>query len=137
MIFCSLVIVGVLSKRRDRALRIPTTPRPASASASAMTPTVRLSLNYCRKAHGAGLGVGRQSPGRLLPGLVFGVLHSARLALRLKPFEHRTRSSGALLNITRRTLARRLPSTARSPRIARKLLLERGQTLDDRGFDLE
>src|SRR4029077_18688938 len=78
-----------------------------------------------------------RSPGRLLPGLVFGVLHSARLALRLKPFERRTRSSGALLNITRRTLARRLPSTSRSPRIARKLLLERGQTLDDRGFDLE
>src|SRR4029077_16219807 len=47
MIFCSLVIVAVLSKRRDRALRIPTTARPASASASAMTPTVRLSLNYC------------------------------------------------------------------------------------------
>jgi hypothetical protein len=42
-----LVIVGVLSKRRGRALRTPTTPRPASASASAMTPTVRLSLNYC------------------------------------------------------------------------------------------
>jgi hypothetical protein len=37
----------VLSKRRGRALRTPTTPRPASASASAMTPTVRLSLNYC------------------------------------------------------------------------------------------
>jgi hypothetical protein len=50
MIFCSLVIVGVLSKRRGRALRAPTTPRPASASASAMTPTVRLSLNYCSKA---------------------------------------------------------------------------------------
>jgi diguanylate cyclase (GGDEF)-like protein len=48
MIFCSLVIVGVLSKRRGRAMRTPTTPRPASASASAMTPTVRLSLNYCR-----------------------------------------------------------------------------------------
>src|SRR5580693_2814318 len=47
MIFCSLVIVGVLSKRRGRALRTPTTPRPASASASTMTPTVRLSLNYC------------------------------------------------------------------------------------------
>ena len=49
MIFCSLVIVGVLSKRRGRVLRTPTTPRPASASASAMTPTVRLSLNYCTK----------------------------------------------------------------------------------------
>src|SRR5271167_2442928 len=49
MIFCSLVIVGVLSKGRGRALRTPTTPRPASASASAMTPTVRLSLNYCKK----------------------------------------------------------------------------------------
>src|SRR6185437_16693186 len=49
MIFCSLVIVGVLSKRRGRALRTPTTPRPASASASAMTPNVRLSLNYCMK----------------------------------------------------------------------------------------
>ena len=47
MIFCSLVIVGVLSKRRSRALRTPATPRPGSASASAMTPTVRLSLNYC------------------------------------------------------------------------------------------
>ena len=35
-------------ERRGRALRTPTTPRPASASASAMTPTVRLSLNYCR-----------------------------------------------------------------------------------------
>jgi hypothetical protein len=45
-----LVIVGVLSKRRGRALRTPTTPRPASASASAMTPTVRLSLNYCSRA---------------------------------------------------------------------------------------
>src|SRR5271168_4219313 len=51
MIFCSLVIVGVLSKRRGRALRIPTTPRPASASASAMTPTVRLSLNYCNRGY--------------------------------------------------------------------------------------
>jgi transposase len=40
-------MIGVLSKRRGRALRIPTTPRPASAFASAMTPTVRLSLNYC------------------------------------------------------------------------------------------
>src|ERR1700729_1551436 len=49
MIFCSLVIVGVLSKRRGRALRTPTTPRPASASASAMTPTVGLSLNYCTR----------------------------------------------------------------------------------------
>src|ERR1700748_1025584 len=47
MIFCSWVMIGVLSKRRGRALRTPTTPRPASASASAMTPTVRLSLNYC------------------------------------------------------------------------------------------
>src|ERR1700740_2684871 len=40
-------MIGVLSKRRGRALRIPTTPRPASAFSSAMTPTVRLSLNYC------------------------------------------------------------------------------------------
>src|ERR1700723_2393494 len=64
MIFCSLVIVGVLSKRRGRALRIPTTPRPASASASAMTPTVRLSLNYCNYDVGAQLG------GRI-PGLEF------------------------------------------------------------------
>src|SRR6202044_3291465 len=40
-----------LSKRRGRALRTPTTPRPASASASAMTPTVRLSLNYCTKTN--------------------------------------------------------------------------------------
>jgi ABC-type sulfate transport system substrate-binding protein len=40
-------MIGVLSKRRGRALRTPTTPRPASAFASAMTPTVRLSLNYC------------------------------------------------------------------------------------------
>jgi|SRR5271166_682174 len=45
-----LVIVGILGKRRGRALRTPTTPRPASASASAMTPTVRLSFNYCRSA---------------------------------------------------------------------------------------
>src|SRR5579872_6742517 len=56
MIFCSLVIVGVLSKRRGRTLRTPTTPRPASASASAMTPIGRLSLNYCTfgmlRAHG-------------------------------------------------------------------------------------
>jgi transposase len=48
-----LVIVGVLSKRRGRALRTPTTPRPASASASAMTPTVRLSLNYYSRVVGA------------------------------------------------------------------------------------
>ena len=34
-------------RRRGRALRTPTTPRPASAFALAMTPTVRLSLNYC------------------------------------------------------------------------------------------
>src|SRR5580692_10049728 len=40
----------VLSKRRGRALRTPTTPRPASASASAMTPIVRLSLNYCTRS---------------------------------------------------------------------------------------
>src|SRR5580692_11235251 len=56
MIFCSLVIVGVLSKRRGRALRTPTTPRPASASASAMTPTVRLSLNYCNVVGHVGHG---------------------------------------------------------------------------------
>ena len=30
-----------------RALQTPTTPRPASASTSTMTPTVRLSFNYC------------------------------------------------------------------------------------------
>src|SRR6202046_5214235 len=56
MIFCFLVIVGVLSKRRARALRTPTTPRPASASASAMTPTVRLSLNYCNLVGHVGPG---------------------------------------------------------------------------------
>src|SRR3954452_16946099 len=32
---------------RGRALRTPTTPRPASAHASAKTPSVRLSINYC------------------------------------------------------------------------------------------
>src|SRR5207344_1301187 len=36
------------SKRRGRALCHPTAPRPASALASAMTPSVRLSLNYCK-----------------------------------------------------------------------------------------
>ena len=51
MIFCSWVIVGVLSKRRGRARPNPMTPRPASASASAITPTVRLSLNYCISTH--------------------------------------------------------------------------------------
>jgi len=40
---------GVLIERRGRALRNPTAPRPASALASAMTPSVRLSLNYCSK----------------------------------------------------------------------------------------
>src|SRR5271169_4696621 len=50
MIFCSWVMISVLPKRRGRALRTPTTPRPASAFASAMTPTVRLSPNYCRYA---------------------------------------------------------------------------------------
>jgi len=38
----------------------------------------------------------------------------ARLALRLKPFERRPRSSGARPNITRRPLARGLSTTARS-----------------------
>ena len=73
------------------------------------------------KAHESRLGVGRRSLGPLLFGFVLGVLRGAQLALRLKPFERRPRSSGALLNITRRPLPRRLPSTARSPRIARKL----------------
>ena len=75
------------------------------------------------------VGIGRRSPGLLLFGFILGVLRSARLALRLKPFERRPRSSGALLNITRRALPRGLPSTRRSPRIARKLLLEGGHTL--------
>src|SRR4029077_21120147 len=77
------------------------------------------------------------SPGHLLFGLVLGVLRGARLALRVKPFERRPRSSGARMNLARRPLPRGLPSTRRSPRIARKLLLEGGQTLGDRGFDLE
>src|SRR3954447_22120807 len=33
-------------ERRGRALRTPTTPRPASASPQPMTPSVRLSVNY-------------------------------------------------------------------------------------------
>jgi hypothetical protein len=89
------------------------------------------------KAHEARLGVCRRSLGLLLSGLVLAVLRSARLALRLKPFERRPRSSGALLNITRRALPRGLSTTARSPRIARKRLLKRSQTPGDRRFDLE
>ena len=89
------------------------------------------------KAHEARLGVGRRSLGRLLPGLVLDVPRSARLAFRLKPFERRPRSSGALMNITRRPLPRGLPSTRRSPRIARKLVLKRSQPLADSRFDLE
>src|SRR6202040_3425772 len=85
------------------------------------------------KAHGARLGIGRRSSRLLLLGFILGVRLCARLALRLKPFERRPRSSGARLNITRRPLPRGLPSTARSPRIARKLLLEGRQTLADRG----
>ena len=61
----------------------------------------------------------------------------ARLALRLKPFERRPRSCRARLNLARRPFLRALPSTRRSPRIARKLLLEGGQPLGDRGFDLD
>jgi hypothetical protein len=37
-------------ERRGRALRTPTTPRPASASPQPMTPSVRLSVNYCTAA---------------------------------------------------------------------------------------
>jgi hypothetical protein len=61
--------------------------------------------------------------------LASSVCLGARLALRLKPFERRPRSSRARLNITRGALARGLPSTHRSRRIARKLRLEGGQTL--------
>ena len=61
----------------------------------------------------------------------------APLALRLKPFERRPRSSSARLNITRRPFARGLSTTRRSPRIARKLLLKRSQALGGRGFDLD
>jgi hypothetical protein len=43
----------------------------------------------------------------------------------------------ALFDFARRTLAPDLAATARSSRIARKLLLERGQTFADRGFDLD
>ena len=89
------------------------------------------------KAHGARLGIGRRSPRLLLPGLVLDVRLGARLALRLKPFERRPRSSGALLNLARRPLLRGLAATGRSPWVARKLLLERSQTLGDRRFDLE
>jgi hypothetical protein len=89
------------------------------------------------KAHVARPGIGRRNFRLLLLGFVLGVCLGARLALRLKPFERRPRSSGALLNITRRALPRRLSTTARSPRIARKLLLKRSQTLGDRAFDLE
>src|SRR3954464_11310176 len=38
---------------RGRALRTPTTPRPASAHASAKTPSVRLSINYCTYRDGS------------------------------------------------------------------------------------
>src|SRR5580700_2681639 len=48
-----------------------------------------------------------------------------------------TRSSGARLNITRRTLARGLSTTARSSWIVGQFLLEGGQPLGDHGFDLE
>ena len=43
----------------------------------------------------------------------------------------------ALFDLARRPVLRALPSTRRSPRIARKLLLEGGQPLGDRGFDLD
>jgi hypothetical protein len=74
---------------------------------------------------------------RLLFGLVLAVLGGARLALRLEPFKRRPRSCRPRLNITRRPLPRGLPSTRRSPRIARKRLLERSQTFSDRRFDLD
>src|ERR1700678_88422 len=60
-----------------------------------------------------------------------------RVALRSEPFERRPRLCRARLNITRRPLPRGLPAAARRPRIARKLLLKRSQTLGDRGFDLD
>src|SRR3954452_24939996 len=47
MTFCSFVIVGVLSNAEAGRCATPTTPRPASAHASAKTPSVRLSINYC------------------------------------------------------------------------------------------
>ena len=61
----------------------------------------------------------------------------ARLALRLEPFERRSRSCRARLNLARRTVSRRLAPAARGPRIACQLLLEGGQPLGDRGFDLD
>src|SRR4029078_6407762 len=53
------------SKRRGRALCHPTAPRPASALASAMTPSVRLSLNYCREGDLI-LGIGSSAIGTLV-----------------------------------------------------------------------
>ena len=61
----------------------------------------------------------------------------ARLALRLEPFERRPRSCRARLNLARRPVLRRLAPAARGPRIACQLLLESGQPLGDRGFDLD
>src|ERR1700690_1368666 len=83
------------------------------------------------------LRIGRRSLGRLFPGLVFDVDGGARLAFRLEPFERRPRSCRARLNLAPRPLPRGLPTTARSSRIVPQFLLEGGQTLADRGFDLE
>ena len=72
------------------------------------------------KAHATRLGIARRNLGRLLPGLVLDGPRSARLALRLEPFERRPcscrpRSCRARLNITRRPLLRRLAPTAEAP----------------------
>ena len=60
------------------------------------------------------LRLARRSSRLLLPGLVLAMGFGARLALRVKQFERRPRSSGARPNITRRPLARGLSTTARS-----------------------
>ena len=73
------------------------------------------------------LRLARRSSRLLLPGLVLAMGFGARLALRVKQFERRPRSSGARPNITRRPLARGLSTTARSSWIVRQFLLEGGQ----------
>jgi hypothetical protein len=67
------------------------------------------------KAHAARLGIAGRSPRLLLFGLILGVRLGARLALRLKPFERRPRSSGALLNLARRPLARLALDASKPP----------------------
>ena len=83
MIFCSWVMIGVLSKRRGRALRTLTTPRPASAFRLSYDATVELSHNgSCTLTDGAS-GMGRMLSGVMV--IVFSAPAGASVGVVVLP----------------------------------------------------